>query len=119
MKINRVIRSALLTALEEADATAIERQQAESLLNALAEVADAHRPQKKPRPCELRKAVNDSSMDRLWRSIEDEHYAELKPILIGSLDTESRQSVARVCVGLVLAEINLRKAQRILDSIDD
>lgn len=118
MKINNVIRMALQTALEESDATAIERQQAESLLLALADLIESQTPPRRPRACELRKAVNDSSLDRLWRSIEDEHYAMLKPIFIGEIDTEARQSIARVCVGLVLSEINLRKAQRILDAID-
>lgn len=119
MNLHESIREALRSTLNSRGATCNEIRQAEALLSSLADSIEEQRSVRKPHPCELRKAVRDNALDQLWRKIEDRHFDRLKGITEDGIRTATDETIARVCAGIVLSEINLRKAQRILDVMNE
>lgn len=118
MNITKIIRYALRAALSDAGATDDDRRQAEQLLECLVDSIDSQRPKRKMLQCEIEKSVRDASLDQRWREIEERHYDQLKLMALNGLNTQSDVIIALVCVNIVLTEMNLRKGQRLIDTLD-
>ena len=118
MNVTEIIRAALRAGLDDAGATESDRRQAEELKERLADLMEQTRPRRPPLVCESGKALREAKMDQFWRSVEDDTFAELKDIFLNGINTLADYAAARTCVGLVFAEICLRKSQRLLDSLE-